>query len=360
MAIHPYFSMAGDEAKGLLFGLLESNKIQLRKYPGMPSIRQLVQEGRIRYERADPQEHWQTYKELVDQVEEYGVAKADCEDLATAIAAEDQVKYGVQSVPFAYSPKPGLFHVVTAVPREAFGRIPSGRWPGALGAPPMAGYEFQDPSAAAGMGSSFGYAPSGGSMYGGDGFSTRRQGLGGVARSLQEGLAGGGSIRDTAREIGAGARSAIGLERGWARELGEQLPGALGLPTRKIRPSEDAAVSAMRKGAQAQEDEDSEDLDLEEDDEDDEEFGLLAAPVGSGPWWLEATSDKVVDAMFGADDDVDDDEYGVISSRLSREPSSLAHEDFGAVATLGRMRRGDLFGSTGDGGFRFIRDDDEV
>lgn len=148
--ISPHFELTGHEAKGLLYGLLEVNKQQLRENPGMPSMRDLIQQGKVRYEESDPGEHWQTYREMVEAVNRNGVAYADCEDLAPAVAAEDQVRFGVESLPYAYSPKKGLYHVVTAIPSQAGSRF-GGSWPGAMGAPSMRGYTFIDPSAAAGM-----------------------------------------------------------------------------------------------------------------------------------------------------------------------------------------------------------------
>ena len=152
--ISPHFELTGHEAKGLLYGLLEVNKQQLRENPGLPSMRELIRQGKVRYEVNDPDEHWQTYREMVENVQKYGFATADCEDLAPAVAAEDQIRSGVQSLPYAYSPKEGLYHVVTAVPTGAAARF-GGNWPGAMGAPRVKGYTFIDPSAAAGMRTSF-------------------------------------------------------------------------------------------------------------------------------------------------------------------------------------------------------------
>lgn len=152
--IHPYFNLTGDEAKGLLFGLLKVDEQQLKDNPGYPSMRQMILEGKVKYRLADPNEHWQSYREMVENVEKFGVAYADCEDLAPAVAAEDRVRYGVMSEPFAYKPSAGLYHVVTAVPTSASQRFGSRSWPKAMGANNPAGYMLQDVSAAAGMGTS--------------------------------------------------------------------------------------------------------------------------------------------------------------------------------------------------------------
>ena len=76
--ISPLFRMEGDEARGLSDSS-RSNKIQLRKDPSMPSVRQLIsREGQVRL--YDPKEHWKTYREIVDEAGRDGVAYGDCED----------------------------------------------------------------------------------------------------------------------------------------------------------------------------------------------------------------------------------------------------------------------------------------
>jgi hypothetical protein len=150
--ISPHFELTGHEAKGLLYGLLEVNKQQLRENPGMPSIRELIRQGKVVYNESDPGEHWQTYRELVEAVNRDGVAYGDCEDLGPAVAAEDQVRYGIESLPYAYAPREGLYHVVTAIPTSAPATFGGRGWPRAMGAPAVPGYTFIDPSAAAGMG----------------------------------------------------------------------------------------------------------------------------------------------------------------------------------------------------------------
>jgi len=151
--ISPKFSLSGSDARGLLHGLLEVNKIQLQEDPRLPSMRRMIEEGKVVYEQQDPDEHWQSYKEIVEQVQRYGVAHADCEDLAPAVAAEDQVRSGIASIPYAYNPRPNLFHVVTAVPSTRFGALSGSfsKWPKPMRAPLLQGYILQDPSARAGM-----------------------------------------------------------------------------------------------------------------------------------------------------------------------------------------------------------------
>lgn len=356
--IRPLLQMSGDEARGLLYGLLEADKIQLGKYPDMPSMRKLIAEGKVRYDAHDPKEHWQTYKELCDQVEQNGVAYGDCEDLATAVAAEDQVRYGVQSLPYAYTPRQGLFHVVTAIPNGAMpragrpevvsgarrsrgttGSIPFGYdgWPVAMGATSIQGYVLQDPSRAAGMGSEhFGAEPSVpryarreesvmSERYGA--YGKEGKGLGGLVRQV-------GSVK----ELGAGIKEGLGLKAGWERQLGAQLPGRLGVKS-PIEPREEAAVSALRKGMDAEREapsrkgsdhDEDEDLDLEDEDE---EFGDLG--------------DAVVSEMFGFGHGHGgaqrfDDEFGAGERYSDLDRSVIREEEsFAGVSTL---RRADLFG----------------
>ncbi len=131
-----------------------------------------LQTGRIRYELADPDEHWQTRREILRR------RSADCEDLASAVAAElnetvyvagsdtaaqhfgqdrppplprppgpvddPWVAWGAckpsfgavpdRAVPVAYKTRSDLFHVVVWAP----------------------GWGYLDPSVAGGMGSDYG------------------------------------------------------------------------------------------------------------------------------------------------------------------------------------------------------------
>jgi len=367
--ISPHFNLSGSDARGLLYGLMETDKIQLRENPGLPSMRQLIQQGRVRYRRADPQEHWQSYKELVEQTEDGGTAYGDCEDLATALAAEDQVRYGVQSIPYAYTPREGLFHVVTAVPRGQFGGIPRHHWPDAKGAPSIAGYVLQDPSAAAGMGT-FGGLPgkevSVQNTYGALPSKRRRRGggLGGVLSALKQGLIGEEKAVQAAFDIGSGAREGIGIEKDWAAQLGRQLGGRFGPGGSSVSPEdqEAAAVSALRKGAAAEEkalasaDEDEDiDMDLEDEefgfwfegdpdlefDEDDldDEFGFEGEDwTGSSAWHMDALATRVSDDLFGAlDDDEGAYQMGIFHEAIDDFHDDL-HEDVGPRHRYGEDR----------------------
>jgi hypothetical protein len=365
--IHPYFDLSGSDARGLLYGLMEVDKIQLRENPSMPSMRQLVQDGRVKYRRADPEEHWQSYKELVDQVEANGVAYGDCEDLASAIAAEDQVRYGVLSLPYAYTPREGLFHVVTAVPKGQFGGIPQHHWPDAQYAPEIMGYVLQDPSVAAGMGSFGGlpakevpamssYGAAGRYRYGRAPEPPRRRGLGRLIGSFTKGLLGQTTATDVAHQLGRGAASGAGIEEGWAAQLGKSIPGQLGIsaPQPSAAPGgapvsqgeadtiaslrEGAATEAVEQGVSDQELEDEELLEMEDEefgrmwfeddpdfdfDDEDEEMGYEPEDwIGSPAWQADQVANRVADDMFGL---YEDDEFGLFKK---------------AIATAGLRKRG--------------------
>lgn len=152
--ISPKFNLTGDEARYLLEGgLVGVDAFQLRQHPEYPSFRDLIRDGKIRYDQNDPDEKWQSYRELMEQVAQFGFARGDCEDFGPALAASDRHHYGVDSHPYPYQPAPKLFHVVTAVPVGA-GRFGATSLPLAKRAPDVPGYVLEDPSAATGMGTS--------------------------------------------------------------------------------------------------------------------------------------------------------------------------------------------------------------
>ncbi len=71
------------QAEALLIGLVALNVAELRRGAPMPSP--LIAAGRVRYDRADADERWLTWPELLAQ------GRGDCEDLAAAVAAERTV-----------------------------------------------------------------------------------------------------------------------------------------------------------------------------------------------------------------------------------------------------------------------------
>jgi len=75
------------EAVFYLSGLLEVDEYQVRRdhaQRGTPifAVMHGLQTGVIRYDRRDPNEHWKTREEVL------ATRRGDCEDLATAVAAE--------------------------------------------------------------------------------------------------------------------------------------------------------------------------------------------------------------------------------------------------------------------------------
>lgn len=93
-----------EEAERLLLGLYGMDLLQLRQ--GVPPISEALHRGRLRYVRWDPDEHWQTVREI------WASGGGDCEDLAAAVAAELTLR-GVPSRPTLYRVRPGLAHAVT-------------------------------------------------------------------------------------------------------------------------------------------------------------------------------------------------------------------------------------------------------
>lgn len=94
----------------LLPGLVQVNIAQicdrLARGEAVPSVIGGIQQGRIRYERSDPMEHWQTFDDLVES------GRGDCEDLSAAVAAELLVLWGVSAEAIAYRSGPKTHHVI--------------------------------------------------------------------------------------------------------------------------------------------------------------------------------------------------------------------------------------------------------
>ena len=269
--IHPYFNVTGEEAKGLLYGLLAMDMDQVRKHPEWPPVRELVKDGRIKYKEQDPNEHWKTTREMMEEVQQFGVSMADCEDLATAVAADDRVRSGVKSKPFAYNPHKGLFHVVTAVPRtdsQKFGGF--GHWPRAMAAPAAYGYDLHDISAAAGMRTTFSGVRGKDETAAGARFGSTYERYGGLFSRLGRGLS----------EIATGAAEETGIPTGpgWTREVGR----GLGRTFVEREPTEDLSSE-----------------DASSSDEDEESFGHRIAfmPAGS----LDDLAEAAVAEVFGFD-----------------------------------------------------------
>jgi len=124
-AISPYFELTTEEAAHLLQGLVAVDVSQIQKrfggYHGdaaFPILRG-IQTGRVRYERADPLEHWQSWREIVEQMDGGGIALGDCEDLSAAVVGE-LLFGGISARPYVYQSGPKLYHVVVQTPRWGF------------------------------------------------------------------------------------------------------------------------------------------------------------------------------------------------------------------------------------------------
>lgn len=132
--------LSPEQAAQLAWGLMLVDLAQMQAAgPHRPRVRDLIRQGRLRYEVRDPDEHWQTYRELVAQLVTRGRAGADCEDLASAWAAEARADgWDAAAHPLIYRVHRRLSHVVVALPGYAW-RV-------------GAGYAVVDPSRLAGMG----------------------------------------------------------------------------------------------------------------------------------------------------------------------------------------------------------------
>lgn len=134
MAVRPALRLNPvDAAIALNGGPLAVNIAQMRRAgPNRPKIVDLVRTGRLRYSAYDPREHWQTYDELLEQLNRYGYAIGDCEDLSLALAAELQLGDGPFRDPHAktsvYRTGPQMSHVVVDSPLH--GRIDISRLAG--------------------------------------------------------------------------------------------------------------------------------------------------------------------------------------------------------------------------------------
>ena len=120
--MNPMFSISGVEAVQLLHGLVRVDLHQIKraklakgKYP----IIRAIQNKTLRYRRADPQEHWKTWRELMSELKTNGKAYADCEDLASAVVAELNYN-GIKARNYVYKSGRRLYHVVVKTERWGF------------------------------------------------------------------------------------------------------------------------------------------------------------------------------------------------------------------------------------------------
>lgn len=125
-----------DVAPGLLAGMVQANLIEIKQaglggatpvidglflgaelraqgiFPKTAEWTNIVQAARangttipIYYERLDNEEDWKDWERLIED------GFGDCEDLATAVAAE-LLACGIPAAPFAYQALPDLWHVI--------------------------------------------------------------------------------------------------------------------------------------------------------------------------------------------------------------------------------------------------------
>jgi hypothetical protein len=119
--ISPHFRLETKDAANLLAGLVNVGLGQMRRArlgaaDSFPILRG-IQAGRVRYERADPNEDWQSWGELVAQMGRGdGIARGDCEDLSSAVAAE-LLFNGIPARTYVYRSGPRLYHVVVKTDR---------------------------------------------------------------------------------------------------------------------------------------------------------------------------------------------------------------------------------------------------
>ena len=119
--MNPTFNISTRDATHLLEGLVKVNQaqIQRRKKKGTYkpfTILRSIQNGRLKYKKADPTEHWKSFEELHSSISNdkmSGTVKggADCEDLSAAVVAEFREE-GIPARTYVYFARPGLYHVI--------------------------------------------------------------------------------------------------------------------------------------------------------------------------------------------------------------------------------------------------------
>lgn len=122
------------DAPALIRQLVALDEWQMsERGPDRLLVRDAIERGIFRYNRADPDEVWKSYDEAIDEARtsSKGYADLDCEDLAALAAAELRVTGAdPRAFPHVYRANGRTYHVVTGSPR----------------------FGWLDPSVAAGMG----------------------------------------------------------------------------------------------------------------------------------------------------------------------------------------------------------------
>jgi hypothetical protein len=107
----------GEAQAFLQGGLVGLNRYQLRVM-GVQPISRALHEGRVVYDRRDPDEHWRSIREIWEAGDgisgPVGVGRGDCEDLAAALAAE-LTEAGFPAEVVIAPVRPGLSHAIVRV-----------------------------------------------------------------------------------------------------------------------------------------------------------------------------------------------------------------------------------------------------
>lgn len=120
--MNPTFKINSVDAAHLLEGLVNVNQAQHRRLVKKGNdpftVIKAIQDGKIVYKRSDPDEHWQTYKEMVEGAKK-GSFGADCEDLSAAVVAELR-NAGIDARTYVFKARPGLYHVIVKTEKWGF------------------------------------------------------------------------------------------------------------------------------------------------------------------------------------------------------------------------------------------------
>lgn len=110
---HREFGFTPEQAAEVVEGLQAVDQLQMgrQRISGQDTVTSRILGGSIRYKRADPDEHWQTWRELALS------GQGDCEDLAAAYAADLIIKgWDKGAKPLVYRVHPSLYHVIVWSP----------------------------------------------------------------------------------------------------------------------------------------------------------------------------------------------------------------------------------------------------
>src|SRR5262249_54212854 len=119
-------NLTKEGAERMLFGLMLVDVDELTALgPRRPSLATLIRRGRdggVKYSRIDPDDHWQTVGEMLEQLRQYPYIEGDCEDLGAWLAAELRVSgTDPNAHPVIRRTGPHMLHVQVWSPR--YGQI---------------------------------------------------------------------------------------------------------------------------------------------------------------------------------------------------------------------------------------------